>query len=747
MELSDDMDLNSFLRFDIPALKHFVSQRGLAVSGNKATLAARAFAAYEMQLPLQPSALQREVILEQEYKELLCLEDGTQLPDPFTIPASQWIDEKAGMKHWPPIMIQDISVFVQMHDTVVDKIALSKRLLSDYKDQKAYSYFCSKFLFDVQYNDISMESDYCFLKTRCMPSQRLSEIPHDVWACATKSGGNVVRAYCSCLAGLGQSCNHVVAMLLMVDFQWKVGAVQKACTSMPCVWTEGGKSLTVLQTRLAEVTIKKPAAEKLQSDRDINSTAKKLFSPDKKDKGMSSEMLLERLGKLQINSVTLGERERKRHVVYVKEDDTYKETHIPQSSLPPTVGDIAAACRSSEELITKLKMLTPGDAAVVEKLTRDQGDSVGWHSQRIGRITASHFHEVYTRVNTQRNSPSPDYENLICRLLQYATIPDVPAMKYGRRMEDLAVHQYVKIKQCTDQHEVRRSGLHVCTDYAFIAASPDRIVLCGKCGKGVLEVKCPLSSAHTHPYNANLPYLVTDGSSHKLILKKSHAYYSQVQGQMAVTGATWADFFVYSSHGYHLERILFDDQYWELLRGNLVHFFVHALSLELISRNIMFARGTCVPGSMSVVQTSSTEVELSLDASSTAMSSVTTSHWAAATCKSTQSLDCSGRLTTVVSQEVHKSLQANTGALLAVRSKTVKRKSTCCGRKRKVKRGPVYMCPVCKSRVDGPDASTEPQHYSIMCDKCCKRHHWGCVGICDTSKELESGYTCEACKI
>jgi hypothetical protein len=186
------MDLNAFLRFDVPALKHYLVQHGLAVSGNKATLAARAFAAYEMNLPILPDAKQRESILEEEYSGLLCLEDGTRLPDPFTLKPSEWLGENASMKFWPPIMIQDISVFVKMH--VMDKVALSKRLLCDYKDQKTFSYFCSQFLFEVEYGAISPQSEYCFLKTKCMPSQRLSDIPHDVWICAVKSTGQIVAS-------------------------------------------------------------------------------------------------------------------------------------------------------------------------------------------------------------------------------------------------------------------------------------------------------------------------------------------------------------------------------------------------------------------------------------------------------------------------------------------------------------------------------------------------------------------------
>ena len=102
MEVDADMDLNTFLRFDVAALKHILSQRGLAVSGNKGTLAARAFAAFELKLHIQPAAKQRE---DKEYRELLLVDDGTQLPDPFMLEPSQWLGEKAGMKYWPPIMI------------------------------------------------------------------------------------------------------------------------------------------------------------------------------------------------------------------------------------------------------------------------------------------------------------------------------------------------------------------------------------------------------------------------------------------------------------------------------------------------------------------------------------------------------------------------------------------------------------------------------------------------------------------
>ena len=54
-----------------------------------------------------------------------------------------------------------------------------------------------------------------------------------------------------------------------------------------------------------------------------------------------------------------------------------------------------------------------------------------------------------------------------------------------------------------------------------------------------------------------------------LSLKRSHRYYTQVQGQMAVTKTNWADFFVYSTHGHILERIKLDPNFWEMVSFNL----------------------------------------------------------------------------------------------------------------------------------------------------------------------------------
>ena len=70
------------------------------------------------------------------------------------------------------------------------------------------------------------------------------------------------------------------------------------------------------------------------------------------------------------------------------------------------------------------------------------------------------------------------------------------------------------------------------------------------------------------------------GSSLKL--KHSHSYYTQVQGQLALTGKTFACFFLYIVIiGYHLEKIDFDKDHWEV-SANLIKSWMERLAPHLV---------------------------------------------------------------------------------------------------------------------------------------------------------------------
>lgn len=54
-----------------------------------------------------------------------------------------------------------------------------------------------------------------------------------------------------------------------------------------------------------------------------------------------------------------------------------------------------------------------------------------------------------------------------------------------------------------------------------------------------------------------------------LVLKKEHAYYPQIQGQLALTGADWCDFVLYTHRGLIIQRIPFDAVFWQVVAEKL----------------------------------------------------------------------------------------------------------------------------------------------------------------------------------
>ena len=107
---------------------------------------------------------------------------------------------------------------------------------------------------------------------------------------------------------------------------------------------------------------------------------------------------------------------------------------------------------------------------------------------------------------------------------------------------------------------------------------------------GLVEVKCPYKYRGYAPTDACLNTdffceLVTQSSGdQKVQLKRSHSYYCQVQGQMAITERAWCDFVVYTSKGIAIDRIAFDKLFWENeLLPKLVDFFDNCLAPGVVS--------------------------------------------------------------------------------------------------------------------------------------------------------------------
>ena len=194
-----------------------------------------------------------------------------------------------------------------------------------------------------------------------------------------------------------------------------------------------------------------------------------------------------------------------------------------------------------------------------ERITRDQSDSAEWKKLRQSRITASNFKRVCSRRG--------NFESLSAEMHKVHHV-QTAAMKYGIETEPLAAEQYAQ----TFGRNVYKVGFVVNPSCFYLGCSPDRRVFDQDDVNnpwGLLEIKCSKSESVTL-----IDYLQSkrDGSQ-TMKLKKTHAYYYQVMGQMGLSGSSWCDFFVRTQTDYHCERIEFDEIFCRDMMDKLTLFF------------------------------------------------------------------------------------------------------------------------------------------------------------------------------
>lgn len=219
----------------------------------------------------------------------------------------------------------------------------------------------------------------------------------------------------------------------------------------------------------------------------------------------------------------------------------------------------------------------------IEQLTREQSHTTLWYNVRRYRLTASYFGLVRNR----RPSTSP--HSLVMRILNPTSFSS-PATDWGKANEKAAIEQYVRIQNETGHADLYAcsSGFVISEQYPFLGASPDAAVYDPSVSDpfGVAEVKCPYSYRSVTPVEACSQasfFCTLNISTTQVHLKKDHPYYSQVQGQMALTKRKWCDFIVYTEKGISIERIDFDEVFWKELSQKLINFYDNCLAPEIVN--------------------------------------------------------------------------------------------------------------------------------------------------------------------
>ena len=224
----------------------------------------------------------------------------------------------------------------------------------------------------------------------------------------------------------------------------------------------------------------------------------------------------------------------------------------------------------------------------IERATRHQGigDDMStnlWLGERKKRITS-------TVVGTvARRRPATKIANLT-KSLQYRQFRGNAATTWGKEQEPHSERDYLEYhhKKGSPLLTVQPSGLVIHPEHHWLAASPDGLVEDPEektNQNGIVEYKNPYShreltlrEAAKIGKSAFCLKLQDDGT---LSLRRTHAFFYQVQATMACTQTKWCDFVVRTKRDIQVERIRYDPQFWSKTMTKLKNFYYRAYLPEL----------------------------------------------------------------------------------------------------------------------------------------------------------------------
>ena len=163
-------------------------------------------------------------------------------------------------------------------------------------------------------------------------------------------------------------------------------------------------------------------------------------------------------------------------------------------------------------------------------------------------------------------------------------------ISWSKNNETKARNEYMKNMEKNSHPGIKAvpAGFVVHAKKYWLGASPDAWVTDPSISdsQGIAEFKCPYSKAFVHPHEAckDVDFFCSM-TNQKFYLKRTHAYYHQVQLQLYVSSdhAKWCDFYVYTTCGVAFERIYPDPMWESTYCTQLNSYYMECVLPELLS--------------------------------------------------------------------------------------------------------------------------------------------------------------------
>lgn len=179
--------------------------------------------------------------VQERYRQKVALCESV---DPYTIPMDDFLE----VKHLPKVTLCNIWNYFMSTRSVYSQDELVAR-----KALGAHKFFESGWVRKLAVKCLPHEK--CVVIGLVEHSERINEDPAQPWALCLSSG-MILVAHCTCLAGLGEACSHVGAILYAVETLVR-SYENKSKTDFPCQWNRPKISTIERFVPLAEMCFAK----------------------------------------------------------------------------------------------------------------------------------------------------------------------------------------------------------------------------------------------------------------------------------------------------------------------------------------------------------------------------------------------------------------------------------------------------------------------------------------------------------
>ena len=229
----------------------------------------------------------------------------------------------------------------------------------------------------------------------------------------------------------------------------RFGLINPACTTKACEWLPNRKDAQPVKIEDLNFS-RDDFAKRGKKRKKMLSTPKRNYNPliNNNQKTLTFLDIATALEKVTPDSV-LSTALLKPKIDFVREVVSMREISTDITS----IDDIILMSHSVEEFFANIKVnFSVTSIGQIQMITKGQSDNTAWFQFSKGTITTSKSHEIKTKMEKFVKGGS-GYVNMwsLCQKISGLTNinPNIPALKYGRDMEQHASNAFFEIFKCS----------------------------------------------------------------------------------------------------------------------------------------------------------------------------------------------------------------------------------------------------------------------------------------------------------